>query len=123
MTVQGFTDQGSTTADNLFAGEFPRVTVLATISGGKFERGAILGKITTSGKCTICTSAATDGSKDVYGILAETVDASAEDKQAVVYLSGEFNSAALNVGEGYTIAELADALRAKSIFVKTNQAY
>lgn len=123
MTVQGFTDQGSTTADNLLAGEFPRVTVLATISGGKFERGAILGKITASGKCTICTSAATDGSKDVYGILAETVDASAEDKQAVVYLSGEFNSAALNVGEGYTIAELADALRAKSIFVKTNQAY
>lgn len=55
--------------------------------------------------------------------MTETVDASAEDKQAVVYLSGEFSSAALNVGEGYTIAELADALRAKSIFVKTNQAY
>lgn len=43
MTVQGFTDQGSTTADNLLAGEFPRVAVLATISGGKFERGTVLG--------------------------------------------------------------------------------
>lgn len=123
MTVQGFTDQGSTTADNLFAGEFPRVSILATITGGKFERGAILGKITASGKCTSCTSAATDGSKDVYGILAETVDASAEDKQAVVYLSGEFNSAALSVGEGYTVAGLVDTLRAKSIFIKNNQPY
>ena len=82
-----------------------------------------MGKITTSGKCTSCKSAATDGSKDVYGILAETVDASAEDKQAVVYLSGEFNSAALSVGEGYTVAGLIDTLRAKSIFVKTNQPY
>lgn len=28
MTVQGFTDLGSTNADNLFAGEFPRVSLL-----------------------------------------------------------------------------------------------
>ena len=123
MTAQGFTDQGMTKEDNLIAGEFPRVSFLATITGGKYERGAILGKITASGKCTSCTSAATDGSKDVYGILAETVDSSTEDKQAVVYLSGEFNATALSVGEGYTVTGLADALRAKSIFVKTNQAY
>lgn len=123
MTVQGFTDQGMRKEDNLIAGEFPRVSILATITGGKYERGAILGKITTSGKCTSCTSAATDGSKEVYGIVAETVDASTEDKQAVVYLSGEFNAAALSVGEGYTVAGLIDTLRTKSIFVKTNQAY
>ena len=55
--------------------------------------------------------------------MAETVDASAEDKQAVVYLSGEFNSAALSVGEGYTVAGLVDTLRAKSIFIKNNQPY
>lgn len=123
MVAQGFRDLGETKADNLIAGEFPRVSILATITGGKYERGAILGKITTSGKCTSCTSAATDGSKEIYGILAETVDASTEDKQAVVYLSGEFNAAALSVGEGYTVAGLTDALRAKSIFVKTNQPY
>ncbi len=123
MVAQGFMDQGSIKADTLLAGEFPRVSMLATITGGKFERGTVLGKITASGKCTGCTSAATDGSKDVYGILAETVDASTEDKQAVVYLSGEFNSAALSVGEGYTVAGLADALRAKSIFIKNNQPY
>ncbi len=123
MTAQGFTDQGSTTSDNLLAGEFPRIAELATISGGKYARGTILGKITANGKCTICTSAATDGSKDAYAVLAETVDASEEDKQAVVYLTGEFNAAALTVGSGLTVDGLKDALRAKSIFIKNNQAY
>ena len=123
MTAQGFTDQGETKADNLLAGEFPRIVELATVSGGKYARGTILGKITASGKCTICTSAATDGSKDAYAILAEAVDTSEKDKQAVVYLTGEFNAAALTVGSGLTVDGLKDALRAKSIFNKNNQAY
>ena len=123
MTAQGFTDQGETKADNLLAGEFPRSVELATVSGGKYARGTILGKITASGKCTICTSAATDGSKDAYAILAEAVDTSEKDKQAVVYLTGEFNAAALTVGSGLTVDGLKDALRAKSIFIKNNQAY
>ena len=123
MTAQGFTDQGETKADNLLAGEFPRIVELATVSGGKYARGTILGKITASGKCTICTSAATDGSKDAYAILAEAVDTSEKDKQAVVYLTGEFNAAALTVGSGVTVDGLKDALRAKSIFIKNNQAY
>ena len=123
MTAQGFTDQGETKADNLLAGEFPRIVELATVSGGMYARGTILGKITASGKCTICTSAATDGSKDAYAILAEAVDTSEKDKQAVVYLTGEFNAAALTVGSGLTVDGLKDALRAKSIFIKNNQAY
>ena len=123
MTAQGFTDQGETKADNLLAGEFPRIVELATVSGGKYARGTILGKITASGKCTICTSAATDGSKDAYAILAEAVDTSEKDKQAVVYRTGEFNAAALTVGSGLTVDGLKDALRAKSIFIKNNQAY
>ena len=123
MTAQGFTDQGSTTSANLLAGEFPRISELATVSGGKYARGTILGKITPSGKCTICTSAATDGSKDAYAVLAEADDTSVEDKPAVDYLTGEFNTAALTVGSGLTVDGLKDALRAKSIFIKNNQAY
>ena len=34
MTVQGFKDLGTSTVDNLLAGEFPRVGILATITGG-----------------------------------------------------------------------------------------
>lgn len=117
MIVQGFTDQGSTTADNLLAGEFPRVAVVATISGGKFERGTVLGFTQgglVDGKMTISKVAP-------EAILAETVDASAEDKKAVVYLTGEFNKAALKANAD--IDTLIAKLRAKSIFVKTNQTY
>ena len=123
MVAQGFKDQGKTTADNLLAGEFPRVATLVTISGGDYKRGMILGKITTSKKYIACASAASDGSEKASAILAETVDASSEDKQAVVYFTGEFNSAALTAGTGNTVAGLEDDLRAKSIFLKTNQSY
>lgn len=117
MTAQGFTDQGSTTADNLFAGEFPRVAVLATISGGKFERGTVLGFKSgglVDGKMTISKVAP-------EAILAENVDASSEDKQAVVYLTGEFNISALKAN--VDVETLIDKLRAKSIFVRQNQTY
>lgn len=112
MTVQGFKDLGSTTADNLLAGEFPRVSILATITGGSYEKGTILTK--SSGKYTVCTD-------EPEAILAETVDASAEDKQAVIYLTGEFNQTALKAGADVDVATLTDKLRNKSIFVKTNQ--
>ena len=110
MTVQGFKDQGTSTVDNLLAGEFPRVGILATITGGSYEKGTILSK--SDGKYTICSS-------DPEAILVETVDASAEDKQAVIYLTGEFNLSALKAS--VDVATLTDKLRNKSIFVKTNQ--
>ena len=111
MTVQGFKDLGATKADNLLAGEFPRVSVLATITGGTYERGTILSK---SGKnYTICST-------EPEAILAENVDATEEDKEAVVYLTGEFNQSALKAG--VEVSTLIDKLRAKGIFVKTNQA-
>ena len=113
MVAQGFTDQGKTKADNLLAGEFPRVSILVPITGGKYERGTVLG-LTGSGKYTICTTTP-------EAILAETVDASDEDKEAVVYLTGEFNKAALKANA--EIDTLVAKLRAKSIFVKENQPY
>ena len=121
MTAQGFTDQGALTPDNLIAGEYPRASQMATITGGSFAKGIILGKITASGKFKACTSAAADGSKDPCAILSETVDASTDDKEAVIYLTGEFNAAALSTGAGLTVNGLIGALRDKSIFIKNNQ--
>lgn len=121
MNAQGFKDQGEIIPDNLIAGEYPRVSQLATITGGNFAKGTILGKITASGKFKACTSAASDGSKDPSAILAESVDASSEDKEAVIYLTGEFNAAALSTGAGLTVNGLIGALRDKSIFIKSNQ--
>lgn len=125
MPAQGFTSQGSTTADILFAGEFPRVSELATITGGNYAKGTILGKITASGKYTICVPTAeggtADGSETACAILAEATDSSSADKSAVIYLTGEFNATALTAGTGNTVAGLKESLRAKSIFLKTNQ--
>lgn len=117
MTAQGFTSQGSTTADNLLAGDFPRISRLVTVTGGNFKRGTLLGLKEGSladGIFTISTSAP-------EAVLAEDVDASKEDKQAVVYLTGEFNLEALKANSDVTT--LITKLRSKSIFVKNNQSY
>lgn len=118
MTAQGFTDQGSTKADNLIAGEFPRIARLVTITGGSFKRGTLLG-VPNGGD--IVNDAYTISTSAPEAVLAEDVDASSGDKQAVVYLTGEFNLAALTAN--VDVSTLIAKLRAKSIFVKSNQPY
>ena len=116
MVAQGFTDQGTIKADNLLAGEFPKVTMIATITGGKFKRGTILGikDGNINNGYTISTSAP-------EAILAEDVDASTDDKQAVVYLTGEFNKSCLKANTEIDL--LITKLRNKCIFVKETQQY
>lgn len=116
----GCNDEGSTTADNLLAGEFPRVSQMVTVCGGDFKRGTVLGKNSADDKYTIVKSNAEDGSKTPEAVLAEDVDATA-DAEAVVYLTGEFNSEVLIVGEGLTIDTIVYACRNKNIFIKKNQ--
>lgn len=120
--TEGFKDQGEYVPCNLLAGEYPRVERLVTIAAGSsLEKGSVLGKITASGKYTLSASAAGDGSETVHAILAETVDATSQDMQAVVYFSGEFNENALTIGSGHTIDSIREPLRAKSIFLRKNQ--
>lgn len=122
MTAEGFTNQGSYTPDNLIAGEYPRVARVVTIaSGANLAQGALLGKITASGKFKLSASAATDGSEVPDAILAEVANATAADVQAVVYFSGEFNESALSLGAGHTLASVKAGLRDRNIYLRTNQ--
>ena len=122
MTVSGFTDQGSTTPDNLIAGDYPRTERVVTIaSGGNLTKGAVLGKITTSGKYKLSASAASDGSEVPDAILAETANAASADVQAVVYFSGEFNELALTLGASHTVSSIKAGLRDKNIYLRSNQ--
>lgn len=122
MTVSGFTDQGSTTPDNLIAGDYPRTERVVTIaSGANLTKGAVLGKITASGKYKLSASAASDGSEAPDAVLAETANAASADVQAVVYFSGEFNELALSLGAGHTVASIKAGLRDKNIYLRTNQ--
>jgi hypothetical protein len=122
MPVSGFTNQGTYTPDNLIAGEFPRVARKVTIATpANLLRGAVLGRITASGKYILSASAAVDGSQTPEAILGEDTDASGGDKEAIVYLSGEFNELALTLGAGHTAASISLGLRNKSIFLTKNQ--
>jgi hypothetical protein len=122
MTVSGFTDQGTFTPDNLIAGDYPRTERVVTIaSGANLIKGAVLGKITASGKYKLSASASSDGSEAPDAILAETANAASADVQAVVYFSGEFNELALTLGAGHTAASIKAGLRDKNIYLRTNQ--
>jgi len=106
--------------DQLIAGPLQLVTDTVTlISGQTLTRGAVLGKITASGKYTLSLAAATDGSEVPSVILADDVDASGGDKLAGVYLAGEFNAGAMTFGTGHTAASTKDALRDAGIHLKS----
>jgi hypothetical protein len=119
--TSGFNDQGEYVPCNLLAGEFPRVERLVTIiSGQTLTKGSVLGKITASGKFTLSLTASNDGSEIPDAVLAEDIDASAGDAQAVVYFSGEFNTKGLVLGTGHTIESISTPLRSKNISLRQN---
>ncbi len=89
-----------------------KVTLLA---GQVYTAGTVLGVITASKKHTVSASAATDGSEAPDLILAETVDATAADREALGYARGDFNTSALVIGAGHTLASITEALRTKGI--------
>ena len=120
--ASGLTDQGEYKPCNLIAGEYPRIERIITIaSGSALTKGSVLGRVTASGKFSLSASDASDGSETPDAILAEDVDASAEDKQAVVYFSGEFNETALTLGNSHTLESIRAGLRSKSLFLRKNQ--
>jgi hypothetical protein len=117
-----YQSEGAFTPDNLLGGDFPRVTDSGTlISGQNLTRGAVLGLITASQKYTLSLSAAGDGSEVPCAVLAYDTNASAGDKKAPIYQTGEFNQDALVFGTGHskTTAATRKALRERGIFLKS----
>lgn len=106
--------------DQLIAGPKQIVTRNVTLTGGPYVRGTVLGRITASGKYTIALSAATDGSQNPTAILADNADGSAADVFAGAFLEGEFNSNAVTLGAGVTLAAAQDALRPLGIHLKSS---
>lgn len=114
-----FENEGTYTPDNLLTGHFPVVTESAIIATGQdLTRGAVLGKVTASGKYILSLAAAGDGSEDPVAILAEDVDATAADKEVTIYKTGGFNQRALSLGAGHTVATVKAALEPLSIFIR-----
>ena len=103
--------------DRLVAGDpgqaLPRKITL--ITGQNLVRGAVLGKITASGKYNLSLSAAVDGSQTPDAILAEDCDATAADKETVAYFTGPFNQSRVTLGAAHTVDTIREGLRAKGI--------
>lgn len=119
-----FNTEGTRTYQNLIAGEFPRVEKVETLlsGAGDLSAGAVLAQDSgNSNKLVLVDNAsATSSIQSPYAILAEDVDASAADAEAVVYLSGHFNEDVLTFGGDDTIADHRAALRQLGIYTGSN---
>lgn len=88
---------------------------ITLLTGQNLKRGAVLGKITASGKYVLSLSAAADGSQTPAAILAVDTDATAADKVTVAYFRGDFQANAITLGAAHTVASVKAALRAVNI--------
>lgn len=91
------------------------------IAGQNLVRGAVLGKITASGKYTLSLAAAVDGSQVPAAILVDDTDASAADKGVLVYTRGDFIASGLTLGAGHTAASVHAATKDLGIFIHFDQ--
>jgi len=113
------TTVGTYTEDNLIAGDFPlKAGVITLITGQNLSRGALLGKITASGKYTLSLSASSDGSETPVSVLADDTDATSADIETTAYFKGEFNHNDMTFGTGHTYASTKDALMQKGIILR-----
>jgi Bacteriophage lambda head decoration protein D len=91
-------------------GSISRETV-TVLSGEILEAGAVLGKVTASGKYKALDPAAVDGSEVPAGVLYDAVDASVADAEGVAIVRlAEVNAAELVWPDGITTGEQTTAL-------------
>lgn len=117
----GFATEGTYSPDQLIGSnsELLESRKYTLVSGQNVLRGTVLGVITTGGKLSKSLSAASDGSQTPFGIAVDDVDASAGDKEILVYVRGNFNEHALIVGTAHTLASIREGLRSKGIILQT----
>ena len=106
--------------DRLVAGLTQLVTEnRILVAGQSLKRGTVVGRITASGKYTLSTAAASDGSEVPYAILADDYDATLGDiGPCAAYTKGEFNERAIILGTGHSLTSVRGALRAGGIYLK-----
>lgn len=110
------TNIDSTSPVNLHAGTYPVVTMPETVvsGAGVVLANTVLGRVTANGKLKPYASGNADGSEVAEAILTEEVDATSEDVPTTVYVTGEFNKAALVGIDAAAIIQL----RKVGVFVK-----
>lgn len=102
-----------------FAGDEPSVATKAEtlITGQNLTAGAVVARITASGKLTQFVPAGTLGAQFVVGVLVHDCNATAADTPCEIYVAGCFNSAYLQ-WNGATAAQQAAALDTTKLMQK-----
>jgi len=101
--------------DNLIAGDFSRLTKMVTIKTGaeaKFVKGEIIELDGTKKGVKL----ATEGNANC--VLAQDVDATAGDVEALAYITGEFHLNECAFNQSLADADIVEALHKRSIFLK-----
>lgn len=112
----GYASDPTAAVKQLLANNDDITTRKVTILSGQVQpRGAVLGRITASGKYVLSLAAAADGSQTPDMILAEDVDASGGDIEAIAYENATVVSTALTLGAGHSVASIREGLRGKGI--------
>lgn len=88
---------------------------ITLLSGQNLARGALLGRITASGKYVLSLAAAGDGSQVPVAILAVDTNATGGDKVTCAYFRGDFQADAVTYGTGHTAASTKAGLRTLNI--------
>ena len=122
MSMADFSSTSLVPNDALLVCDDETHVQITLLSGQNLTRGAVLGKITASGKYTLSTSAAVDGSQAPDLILAVDTNAAGGDKVTVAYEVATVNEAKLTLGAGHTLASIREGLRVKGILLQQSQA-
>jgi hypothetical protein len=98
--------------------------ILFTITAGGTAMvagdGFTLKSYDATGQYIACVKTASDGSQTPVAILVDDVDASVAPAAGGAYLTGEFNDRAIIYDASWTLAQLRDAFRPYSIFLKAS---
>jgi len=116
-----FQSEGVFTPDRLVIGPYRARKATIKSGAGVLARGTLLGQVTADRKLIKSLSAASDGSQAVDSILAEDVDATSADVEAVIFIAGEFDVDAVTFGTGHTFASADRELRKLGIFLSKTQ--
>jgi len=122
-----FEQIGEFKPDSLIAGnEFPMLKEGIGLKAGQgvLKRGSLIVKSENAGY--IAGSTGIEGK--VFGILTDDcdtgTDGSADNIPVTVYLTGEFNRAAVHVsGEGKTVEDYEDDMKSAGIYLRSVQKY
>lgn len=111
------------------ATSFCRESIVINDTAQTLKVGAVLGKVTATGKYKLATSGAVDGSQTPAAILIadglgdsdDIVLAGATDTKALVLVRGPviLSDAALQLGSGITTAAVKTALASANVIIET----